>query len=155
MESAKWLVGSASLWCHPRSLPVFPAAPHPSVMQPTLIILDGVRSASLWQRLAQLEKLGAHSHAFTFPYGRIMDQESLSWHWAMLPLGKGECRSSKTVPLTIFSVSNLRLFLLQWCARTSPLKSQTSTKALSSIRWLSKLMFFGENGRKFLFCPFD
>lgn len=84
------------------------------------------------------------------PMREIMDYEHLFWHWAMLHLGRGETGKAKLflLPSSVCSISDFFFY-------SNLLEAKTSTKELSSIRSLSKLMFFGGDSRKCIFCHFD
>lgn len=65
--------------------------------------------------------------------------------WALSCVTRRErwCNKSENVPLNLFIASILRLFLPQWCARTSPLDSQTPSKKFSSMGECQNCFFSG------------
>lgn len=86
------------------------------------------------------------------PYWRTKKEEDVciktQWERAQ---GKPRMQRHKH-PLSFFVFVGV---CAQWCAGTSPLNSNTSTKALSSMSDCQKQCSCGEDDRKFLFCHVD
>ena len=82
--------------------------------------------------------------------GEITGWESLAWHWAVPPLGRGDMDKVRLVPLLSSNGSKFiwvclfgwfwREFWLQLCVGTSLVETKTSTKVLICM-WMSKTVF--------------
>lgn len=108
MESVMQIIGSVPLMSSKSpiccSFYFFPT-PHSSIL---LTWRD--RNENLWQDLAQLGKLGAHSHPLLFPTGEITHGERPLLPLIYVGFRNGWQGKSQTVPLTHLIVSKLLFF---------------------------------------------
>lgn len=93
---------------------------------------------SWWGEKKLVSWAAAHTarEARHFPLWENTKAKRCSPGTELCSLGRGWCGLSQIVPLTLFKTSKFGffvLFLIQWCTRTSPLDSWTSTKTLLSV----------------------
>ena len=73
--------------CHSPSHFTFPT----SVAHNSVLWMGWERNGPLWQHSTQLEKLSAHLHALTFPFGRNLGPRRSLLAWSCATLGEGWC----------------------------------------------------------------
>lgn len=128
--------GSASIWYVPNPGCYSPSSSLPLSHAAHLSILDGIRKK--WASLTASHTAGEAGCSLAcsnFPLWVRSQTKGggLSWHWTVMPWGKGDASKVKLFIL-LFSTHPILAFFfffpLQQCARISLLNSQTFTKVL-------------------------